>query len=147
MQKHNLPLLSLNRENYEVPKGEEHLVHYKAERVLFSSNGLTRVSHPDLIKTSTKMFDEVKRNLELQGYTIEILFHPEGKYTNVTLPKDTGEELREKDEEIARLKAELAKEKSKAKVEDAPSKEEAKEEKEGEDAPTPKRGRPSKSNE
>lgn len=113
MQKNNLPLLSLNRENYEVPKGEEQLVHYKIEKVLFSADGRTRLSHPDLIKTTDKMFDEVKRNLELQGYTVEILYHPQGKYTNVVLPKDTATEIAEKDAEIAKLKAELAKAQSK----------------------------------
>lgn len=114
MQKNNLPLLSLNRENYEVPKGEEQLVHYKIEKVVFLADGRTRISHPDLIKTPDRMFDDVKRNLELQGYTIEILFHPQGKYTNVTLPKDTAAELAEKDAEIEKLKAELAKAQSKA---------------------------------
>ncbi len=114
MQKNNLPLLSLNRENYEVPKGEEQLVHYKIEKVLFSADGRTRLSHPDLIKTTDKMFDDVKRNLELQGYTVEILFHPQGKYTNVTLPKDVSVELAEKDAEIERLKAKLAKVETKA---------------------------------
>lgn len=115
MQNQNLPLLSISRSNYKVPKGEEQEVHYKAERVLYDSrDGVTRLSHPDLLKTNVRMFDEVKRNLELQGYTIEILYHPQGKYTNVTIPKDAKAELAEKeaqmrakDEEIARLKAQL----------------------------------------
>lgn len=126
MQNQNLPLLSIHRENYQVPKGEEHIVHYKAEKVLYDNNGMVRVSHPDLIKTNVKMFDDVKRNLELQGYTIEILHHPQNKYTNVILA-DKNEafaaELAEKDNEIARLRAELE-----ATKENAFGKEEAKEE-------------------
>ena len=152
MQNNSLPLLSIHRENYLVPKGEERIVHYKAEKVLYDPNdGVTRLSHPDLLKTNVKMFDDVKRNLELQGYTIEILHHPEGKYTNVVI-KDSRAELAEakaelaaKDDEIARLKAELAA-KGAAKKEVAPEKEEAKEEisSENEEAtaelPKPKKG-------
>ncbi len=146
MQNHNLPLLSIHRENYLVPKGEEHIVHYKAERVLFDpKDGNVRLSHPDLLKTNVKMFDDVKRNLELQGYTIEILHHPQGKYTNVVI-KDTGAELASakaelaaKDDEIARLRAELEAQMGKG---NAPEKVEAKEEiapkNDGETAESPK---------
>lgn len=149
MQNQNLPLLSISRENYLVPKGEEQIVHYKAEKILFDpKDGRTRLSHPDLLKTGVKMFDDVKRNLEMQGYTIEILYHPLGKYTNVVIPKDAGAELAEaqaelaaKDEEIARLRAELASRKEEAKEEIFP-------ENDGEKAETPsakKGGRAKKS--
>lgn len=120
MQNNNLPLISISRENYEVPKGEEQLVHYKIEKVRFSNDGRVRISHPDLIKTSDKMFDMVKRNLELQGYMVEILFHPEGKYTDVRIPKDTASELAEKEDEIAKLKAELEVLKATKEVEEVP---------------------------
>lgn len=151
MQNQNLPLLSTHRENYKVPKGEERVVHYKIERVLFDpKDGVTRVSHPDLIKTDVKMFDDVKRNLELQGYTVEILFHPDGKYSNVVIPGDPRAEVAEKDAEIEALRAEIAR----MKAENAPSKEEAKEEKptekeeaKAESAPAKKGGRPKKGEE
>lgn len=107
-------------------------MHYKIERVLFSNDGRMRLSHPNLIKTSVKMFDDVKRNLELQGYTVEILFHPEKKYTDVRIPKDAAMEIAEKDMEIERLKAEIAKLNSKVKEVNEPKKEEAKEAKEPE---------------
>lgn len=131
MQKQNLPLLSISRENYQVPKGEEQQVHYKAERLAHDPVTLERTSHPDLIKTNVKQFDEVKRNLELQGYTIEILHHPLGKYTDVRLPKDVKAQLREKDDEIAALRAQLnamkadATAKEEAKPETAPESDEA----------------------
>lgn len=126
MQNQNLPLLSIHRENYCVPKGEEQVVHYKAEKVLFDpKDGTRRLSHPDLIKTNVKMFDDVKRNLELQGYVIEILHHPLGKYTNVVVPADPMAELAAKDDEIARLRAELAAQMEATKG-NAPQKEEAK---------------------
>lgn len=125
MQNQNLPLSKISRETYIVPKGEEQSVHYKAERVLYADG--VRVSHPDLIKTDVKSFDVVKRNLELQGYTIEILHHPLGKYTNVTIPRDMKEEIAERDAEIAALKAQLAAAKA-ASADNAPEKEEAEEE-------------------
>lgn len=174
MQNQNLPLLSISRENYKVPKGEERVVHYKAERVLYTRDGMTRLSKPALIKTNVKMFDEVKRNLEVQGYTIEILYHPQGKYTNVVIPQNPttvlaekeaqleakNVELDAKDAEIARLKAELAKAKKSGKEEIAIEKEDQEEgktpdseeaiditlqENDGEDAPKKKSGRPKKS--
>lgn len=167
MQNQNLPLLSISRENYNVPKGEEQVVHYKAERVIFARDGVTRLSQPSLIKTNIKMFDEVKRNLELQGYTIEILYHPQGKYTNVVIPKspetviaEKEAQLEEKDEEIARLKRELADAKKREKKEvaienqedvsqDAPKDSQAndtsREVIEGESAPKKTSGRPKKS--
>lgn len=102
---------TLTRANYAVPKGEEHVVHYTAEKVLFEGKSGIRVSHPDLIKTDVKMFDSVKRNLELQGYTINILFHPQGKYPEEIVSESALEkaarELAEKEEEIAKLKAML----------------------------------------
>ena len=114
MQNQNLPLSKISRETYNVPKGEEQVVHYKAERVLFS--GANRVSHPDLIKTNVKAFDEVKRNLELQGYTIEILYHPLGKYTTTRIPRDASEEIAEKEAEIKAKDAMIAELEAKAKA-------------------------------
>ena len=149
MQNQNLPLLSTHRENYEVPKGEEQVVHYKIERVTFDpQDGVTRVSHPDLIKTDVKMFDLVKRNLELQGYTVEILYHPDGKYSNVVIPGDARAELAEKDDEIAALRAEIARMKADVASEMPEVKEEKPTEKveaKAESAPVKKGGRTKKS--
>lgn len=129
MQNQNLPLLLIHRENYKVPKGEEQSVHYKLERVAFDANE-NRISHPDLVKTNPKMFDIVKSALETAGYTIEILFHPDGKYSNVVIPvgsklelEQAKAELAAKDEEIAKLRAAI--DASKGKKDDAPQNEEA----------------------
>lgn len=149
MQNQNLPLLSTHRENYKVPKGEERVVHYKIERVLFDpKDGVTRVSHPDLIKTDVKMFDAVKYNLELQGYTVEILYHPDGKYSNVVIPGDPRQEVAEKDNEIAALRAEIARMKAEVASEMPEVNEEKpaeKEEAKAESAPVKKGGRTKKS--
>ena len=75
------------------------------------------------------MFDSVKRNLELQGYTVFVIYHPQGKYNELPAATSVEDMLDEKDAEIARLKAELenAAKKKVAKEENAPEKEEANE--------------------
>ena len=111
----------LTRENYQVPKGEERLVHYLQERVSFNKATGEKESHPDLNKTGLKMFDMVKRNLELQGYTINILYHPLNQYNEwveVESPMAVKEqELADAQREIEELKAELAKSKAEGKAE------------------------------
>lgn len=125
---------TLTRADYEVPMGEEKVVHYTAEKVLFDGKSGERVSHPDLIKTDVKMFDAVKRNLELHGYTINILYHPLGKYPEEVVTESALErksrEIEEKDAEIAELRALLEKQNATEKTEAveciAPEKTEAK---------------------
>lgn len=105
--------LLVHRENYIVPKGQERVVHIKIAKL--SGNGSV-IEPARIIREEPKFFDTVaKRNLETLGYTVEILFHPEGKYTSVRIEdkdaklREAATALSEKDEEIARLKAELAK--------------------------------------
>ena len=133
--------LLVHRENYSVPKGQERSVHVRIAKV--DSKGAF-LEKPRIIHEEPKAFDTmIKRNLEILGYTVEILFHPEGKYTDVKIEdkdavlkaKDAeiaelkakvqegaGDALKAKDDEIAKLKAELAKakaDKTKAKEEKA----------------------------
>lgn len=99
----NEQVLLCNRENYSVPKGQERVVHYKIAKVSASGEFIEK---PRLVKTKVKLFENVcKRNLELQGYLVEILFHPLDRYTNVRIV-DNKLALAQKDAEIARLKAE-----------------------------------------
>ena len=77
----------LTRATYQLPKGEEGYVHYTIERVTYNPHNGQKISRQEVIKTTPKMFDSVKRNLELQGYTINILFHPEGSTTPKELLK------------------------------------------------------------
>ena len=54
------------------------------------------------------MFETItKRGLELNGYTVEILYHPNGTYSNVRI-EDKNVLIKKQDEEIAELKAKLA---------------------------------------
>lgn len=155
-------LLEATHKNYIVPKGEEHLVHYTAERVLFDSIKGVRVSHPDLIKTEVKLFDSiVKRQLELEGKTINILHHPLGKYIEYTpvlgkediiAQKDAEiaerdaviASLADKDDEIAALKAELAALKAKGEEKSTPAPKVAEKAPKEATKPTNKGGRPAK---
>lgn len=60
-----------------------------------------------IIRVGLKKFETVvKENLETMGYTVEILYHPMGKYSNVVI-KDKDVEIRMKDAEINALKAKL----------------------------------------
>ena len=136
MQKEQSALL-VHRENYIVPKGQERSVHYRIAKVDTKGNFLER---PRICKDNPKEFDSsLKRNLEILGYTVEILFHPLGTYTDTRIvdkdavmrakdaeiaglkakvQKGADDALKEKDAEIAKLKEALAK--AEAKAEEAP---------------------------
>ena len=105
MQNKEQSALLVHRENYIVPKGEEHAVHYKIAKL--TENGAF-IEPPRIVKSRVKMFETItKRGLELNGYTVEILFHPNGTYSNVRI-EDKNILIKKQDEEIAELKAKLA---------------------------------------
>lgn len=120
--------LLVHRENYIVPKGQEQVVHIKIAKLTADGSVLEPAR---IVREEPKFFDTVaKRNLETLGYTVEILFHPGGKYTSVRIEdkdaklREAATALSEKDEEIARLKAELAKAKeAKPAVQEKPAEE------------------------
>lgn len=105
MQNKEQSALLVHRENYIVPKGEEHAVHYKIAKL--TENGAF-IEQPRIVKSRVKMFETItKRGLELNGYTVEILYHPNGTYSNVRI-EDKNILIKKQDEEIAELKARLA---------------------------------------
>ena len=105
MQNKEQSALLVHRENYIVPKGEEHAVHYKIAKL--TENG-EFIEQPRIVKSRVKMFETItKRGLELNGYTVEILYHPNGTYSNVRI-EDKNVLIKKQDEEIAELKAKLA---------------------------------------
>lgn len=104
MQNKEQSALLVHRENYIVPKGEEHAVHYKIAKL--TENG-EFIEQPRIVKSRVKLFESVtKRGLELNGYTVEILFHPNGTYSNVRI-EDKNVLIKKQDAEIAELKAKL----------------------------------------
>lgn len=97
-------LLLMHRENYIVPKGQERNVHCKIAKLDGGGNFIEKAK---LIFVGVKMFETtMKENLETMGYTVEILYHPLGRYSNVVI-KDKDVEMAIKDAEIERLKKEL----------------------------------------
>ena len=105
MQNKEQSALLVHRENYIVPKGEEHAVHYKIAKL--TEDGAF-IEPPRIVKSRVKMFETItKRGLELNGYTVEILYHPNGTYSNVRI-EDKNVLIKKQDEEIAELKAKLA---------------------------------------
>ena len=105
MQNKEQSALLVHRENYIVPKGEEHAVHYKIAKL--TENG-EFIEQPRIVKSRVKLFESVtKRGLELNGYTVEILFHPNGTYSNVRI-EDKNVLIKKQGAEIAELKAKLA---------------------------------------
>lgn len=95
-------LLEVTHDIFIVPKGQEHLVHYTAEIVHRDPKTGRRTSEPQLRRCSLRLFDTiVKRNLELQGWVLNILHHPLGKYIAYEPEID-------KDAKIAELEAKLA---------------------------------------
>lgn len=104
MQNKEQSALLVHRENYIVPKGEEHAVHYKIAKL--TENGAF-IEPPRIVKSRVKMFETItKRGLELNGYTVEILYHPNGTYSNVRI-EDKNILIKKQDAEIAELKAKL----------------------------------------
>lgn len=105
MQNKEQSALLVHRENYIVPKGEEHAVHYKIAKLTESGEF---VEQPRIVKSRVKLFESVtKRGLELNGYTVEILYHPNNTYSNVRI-EDKNVLIKKQDAEIAALKAKLA---------------------------------------
>ena len=136
--------LLVHRENYIVPKGQERSVHIKIAKLGADGN---IIEPARIVREEPKFFETVaKRNLETLGYTVEILYHPQEKYSSVriedkdallkaakqeveTLKAEGQAALNEKEAEIARLKAELAKAKEeKAEVKKPKAKTESKKE-------------------
>ena len=105
MQNKEQSALLVHRENYIVPKGEEHAVHYKIAKLTESGEF---IEQPRIVKSRVKLFESVtKRGLELNGYTVEILYHPNNTYSNVRI-EDKNVLIKKQDAEIAALKAKLA---------------------------------------
>ena len=105
MQSKEQSALLVHRENYEVLKGQERAVHFKIAKMTKDGGFLEK---PRIVKSSVKQFETIeKTHLENAGYTIEILYHPQGTYSNVRIV-DKNIELANKDAEIAALKAQLA---------------------------------------
>lgn len=131
MQNNEQSLLLTHRENYIVPKGQEQTVHCKIAKLDSNGNFLESVR---IVRFGLKKFETtIKDNLETMGYTVEILHHPMGKYSNSVIKskdaeiealkaeleaKDNSKEMAAKDAEIAALRKALAEAKKGAETKD-----------------------------
>ena len=79
-QNNEQSLLLTHRENYNVPKGQEQTVHCKiAKNWILTATSLREFA---LFLRLKKFETTIKDNLETMGYTVEILHHPMGRYSN-----------------------------------------------------------------
>lgn len=75
--KRDVSILDVTPENYIVPKGEEHLYHYRIEMVEFDSKSGVRKSRPKIDKTGKKAFEQTMLHTwRNQGYKVDILHNP-----------------------------------------------------------------------
>lgn len=73
----NAPLLEVTRENFVVPKGEEHLYHCRIERKQFDAKTGKRLSVPAYQIFGKKFFETFGlHNLVQQGYDVDVLHDP-----------------------------------------------------------------------
>lgn len=108
----------VTRATYKLPKGEEAYVHYTIEKIAFNPKTGQKISRQEVVKTNPKMFDNVKRNLELRGFTVNVLFHPEGKYNEEIIVETPEERMRKEIEAEVRAKFEKKFEKKTADTEE-----------------------------
>lgn len=105
MLKSEQSLLLIHRENYVVPKGQEQRVHCKVAKLDEKGNFIEK---PRIRTYGVKGFETIfKENMEKIGYTVEILHHPQGKYSGIVI-RNADTELAAKEAEIEALKAQLA---------------------------------------
>ena len=72
----DVSLLEVTRENYIVPRGEEHTYHCRIEQTQFNPRNGKRMSRPRIQKFDAKIYPSVARNLRQQGWDIEVLYDP-----------------------------------------------------------------------
>lgn len=73
----DVAVTDVTKENYIVPQNEQGVYHCKIEIIKFNQDNGIRLSKPRIQKFGKKAFDGiVKQQLELQGYTVEVLHDP-----------------------------------------------------------------------
>lgn len=73
----DVAVTEVTKENYIVPQNEQGVYHCKIEIIKFNQDNGKRLSKPRIQKFGKKAFDGiVKQQLELQGYTVEVLHDP-----------------------------------------------------------------------
>lgn len=113
----DVPIVEVNAANYIVPKGEEGSWHVKQEIPSFNQRTGKRQSVPRVQKYGAKEFGIIKRNLEQQGYVIDILHDPtewlkeqaeaKAEREALTAQKRHEQKVAQREKEKAAMKAEI----------------------------------------
>ena len=72
----DVPILEVNAANYIVPQGEEGTYHCRIEQQQFDPRSGKRLSRPRIQKFEAKSWPTIKRNLQQQGWEIDVLHDP-----------------------------------------------------------------------
>lgn len=108
-----IAIAELTAQNYEVPKGEEHLFHVLQEVKKWNVDTGKPINRPRVQKYGAKTFAIVREDLVKQGYTLTVLHNP-NEYAlkkhqeNETNAAQRAEEKRIADEEKAKADKEAA---------------------------------------
>lgn len=66
----------VNAQNYIVPENERHIYHVKQEIKSYDPKNGRKISVPVVQKYGAKTFNQIERQLRLQGWELEILYNP-----------------------------------------------------------------------
>lgn len=66
----------VNAQNYIVPENERHVFHVKQEIRSYDQKTGRKISVPVVQKYGAKTFNQIERQLRLQGWELEILYNP-----------------------------------------------------------------------
>jgi len=135
----DVPLSEVNAANYIVPAGEEGSYHVIQEITTFDQRTGKRLSKPRVQKYGPKEYKNIARILKQQGYEITVLYDPtdylkeqaekEEELKMLTVEKKRELEQKRREEEKAKLKAEILAELKESGIipsDDAPSGKDAK---------------------
>lgn len=113
----DVPLSEVNAANYIVPAGEEGSYHVIQEITTFDQRTGKRLSKPRVQKYGPKEYKSIARILKQQGYEITVLYDPTDhlkeqaekaeELKNMTAEKKRELEQKRREEEKAKLKAEI----------------------------------------
>ena len=116
----DVPITEVTAENYLVPKGEENTYHVRQEITTFDQRTGRRLSKPRVQKYGAKEFKSIERILRQQGYSVEVLYDPtdwlkkkaeeQAEREALTAKKLHDRKVAQREEEKARMKAEIIEE-------------------------------------
>lgn len=98
----DVDILQVTPENYIVPDNERNSFHVIIEVVKFDSNTGRRLSRPRLQKFGAKAFAQARRVLEMQGYTVKVLYDPTGYIKEMEAERQKSAAQRKKEADIKR---------------------------------------------